>query len=311
MTDIRDRAEMYESAQVATALEAGAPHVAAGEPDEELVTPKLGVMFWICTGWLSANILLVILANLLPLPDPQNEDPNAIDAGPAMGHLLGTDDLGRDIFSRIIFGGRTSLAIAFGAVAIGMLIGGTLGMVAGYLRGAWETTMNGAALMLLAFPPLVAIMAVVAFWGQTLTHIMLVIGILASPLLFRVIYASTISYSTREFVTAARGLGATSYRVIFRELLPNVLPAIVSFALIGVATVIILEGALAFLGLSVQPPTPSWGNMINEGRAFLQPPQQNLWLTLWPVVTIVLFLLALNFIADKLRQRFDINEGRL
>jgi peptide/nickel transport system permease protein len=311
VTDIRDRADMYESAQVATALEAEAPRVTAGEPDEEAVTPKLGVMFWICSTWLSLNVLLVIFASLLPLPDPEYENSNAIDAGPAMGHILGTDDLGRDILSRIIFGGRTSLAIAFGAVAIGMLIGGTLGLVAGYLRGPWETTLNGAALMLLAFPPLVAIMAVVAFWGQTLTHIMLVIGILASPLLFRVIYASTISYSTREFVTAARGLGATSYRVIFRELLPNVLPAIVSFALIGVATVIILEGALAFLGLSVQPPTPSWGNMINEGRAFLQPPQQNLWLTLWPVVTIVLFLLALNFIADKLRQRFDINEGRL
>jgi peptide/nickel transport system permease protein len=310
MTDIRERTDM-----VGTQPVVGAPHPAvhhdAGSPAEEIVTQKLGVMFWICTGWLSLNILLVLFASLLPLPDPQYENANAIDAGPAMSHILGTDDLGRDILSRIIFGGRVSLAIAFGSIAIGMLLGGTLGMVAGYLRGAWETTMNGFALMLLAFPPLVAIMAVVAFWGQTLSHITIVIGILASPLLFRVIYASTISYSTREFVTAARGLGATSYRVIFRELLPNVLPAIVSFALIGVATVIILEGALAFLGLSVQPPTPSWGNMINEGRAFLQPPQQDIWLTLWPVVTIVLFLLALNFMADRLRQRFDINEGRL
>jgi peptide/nickel transport system permease protein len=314
MTDIRERTDM-----VGTQPVVGTPHPAvlhdAGTPAEEIVTPKLGVLFWICVSWLSANVLLVMLAGVLPIPDPNQDNFNAVNAGPGAGHILGTDDLGRDILSRIIFGGRVSLTIAFGAILVGMLLGGTLGMIAGYLRGNWETAMNAVALMLLAFPPLVAIMAVSAFWVHpsdnvsTVTgKIMLAIGILASPLLFRVIYASTISYSTREFVTAARGLGATSYRVIFRELLPNVLPAIVSFALIGVATVIILEGALAFLGLSVEPPTPSWGNMINEGRSYLS---QNLWLTLWPVITIVLFLLALNFISDKLRQRFDISEGRL
>lgn len=274
---------------------------------------KMGILFWICVVWLALNVLLAVFANLLPLPDPNYQNVNVINAGPGWGHLLGTDDLGRDLLSRLIYGARVSLVIAFGAIAIGMLIGGTAGLIAGYVRGTTETVFNGIALAFLAFPPLVAIMAAATFWGQTEWKITLVIGILASPLLFRVISASTLTYASREFVAAARCLGATRRRVIFRELLPNVLPAIVSFALIGVATVIILEGSLAFLGLSVQPPTPSWGNMINEGRGYLQntPGQDNPWITLWPVLAIVTFLLALNFIGDKLRQRFDISEGRL
>jgi peptide/nickel transport system permease protein len=219
-----------------------------------------------------------------------------------------------------------SLVIAFGAVAIGMLLGGTLGLVAGYLRGAWETITGSAALALLAFPPIIAVLAVGGIWirkedviqhispdstGMVVFKTTVIIGIISAPLLFRVIYASTISFSTREFVTAARGLGASSRRIIFRELLPNVMPAIISFALVGVTLVIILEGSLAFLGLSVQPPTPSWGNMINEGRESLQNSPPSIGLTLWPVLTVVLFLLALNFMTDKIRQRFDINEGRL
>ncbi len=281
------------------------PAAAHDTPGE---TKKLGVLFWICVGWLGLNVLLALIANLLPLPNPSYENFNAVNAGPAWGHLLGTDDLGRDILSRLIYGARVSLGIGFGAIAIGLLIGGTLGLIAGYVRGAFETLANSVALVFLAFPPLVAIIAIVAFWGESLWKIMLVLGILSSPLLFRVITASTLSYSTREFVTAARSLGATTRRIIFREIVPNVMPTIVSYGLIGVALVIILEGSLAFLGLSVPPPTPSWGNMLNEGREFLS---QNLWLTLFPALVIFSFLLALNFVGDRLRQHFDISEGRL
>jgi peptide/nickel transport system permease protein len=282
---------------------------------------KLGVFFWICAGWLALNVLLALFANLLPLPDPNNQNVSVINAGPGWGHLFGTDDLGRDILSRVIYGARVSLVVGFGAILIGLLIGGTLGLVAGYVRGLTETILNSAALVLLAFPPLVAVIAVVAFWVHPTDSVTMVtakitvlFGVLASPLLFRVITASTLSYSTREFVTAAKGLGATTSRIIFRELLPNVLPAIISFALIGVATVIILEGALAFLGLSVPAPTPSWGNMINEGRNYLQGSPgnpSNVWLTLFPALAIVSFLLALNFVGDRLRQYFDVAGSRL
>lgn len=278
------------------------------EPEEPKAPPRsLGVLFWICVGWIVVNILAALLAGLLPIADP-NFQTTSINSGPSWSHLLGTDDLGRDIFSRIIYGARVSLVVGFGAIAIGMLTGGLLGMLAGFRRGWVDSFLNSISYVLLAFPALVAIMAVVAFWGQSEGKITLVIGIASGPLLFRVVRASTLSYSTREFITAARTLGATDKRILFREIFPNIVPAAVSFALIGVATVIVLEGALAFLGLSVQPPTPSWGNMLNESRTYLS---QNLWLALFPALAMFSFLLALNLVGDRLRQHFDVSEVKL
>jgi peptide/nickel transport system permease protein len=268
---------------------------------------KMGVLFWICLGWLVLNVFLAVFANLLPFPNP-NYQTVATNAGPGWGHLLGTDDLGRDILSRLIYGARVSLVIGFVSVVIGLVLGGVTGLWAGFRRGAGDTILNGLSLVLLAFPPLVAIIAIVAFWGQTEWKIILIIGIVSSPFFFRVVRASTLTYSTREFVTASRTLGATNGRILVREILPNVMPAIVSYGLIGVATVIILEGALAFLGLSVQNPTASWGNMLNEGQGILG---ENLWLILFPALALVTFLISLNLVADKLRQRFDVGEGML
>jgi len=267
----------------------------------------LGVFFWICVAWVSINVLAAVLAAILPIDNPNLQTIN-INSGPSTAHLLGTDDLGRDILSRLIYGARISLVVGFGAIAIGMAIGGTLALIAGFRRGIVDNILNSASYVLLAFPALVAIMAVVAFWGQSEGKITLVIGLASTPLLFRVVRASTLTYSTREFVTAARTLGASDSRILTRELLPNVLPAAVSFALIGVATVIVLEGSLAFLGLSVQPPTPSWGNMLNESRTYLS---QNLWLALFPALAMFSFLLCLNLVGDRLRQHFDVGEGKL
>ncbi len=267
----------------------------------------LGVFFWICVAWVSINVLAAVLAGILPIDNPNLQTIN-INSGPSTAHLLGTDDLGRDILSRLIYGARISLVVGFGAIAIGMAIGGTLALIAGFRRGIVDNILNSASYVLLAFPALVAIMAVVAFWGQSEGKITLVIGLASTPLLFRVVRASTLTYSTREFVTAARTLGASDSRILTRELLPNVLPAAVSFALIGVATVIVLEGSLAFLGLSVQPPTPSWGNMLNESRTYLS---QNLWLALFPALAMFSFLLCLNLVGDRLRQHFDVGEGKL
>lgn len=268
----------------------------------------LGPVFWICVGWVVLNILAAILAGFLPIANPNYQNVNAINAGPSTAHLLGTDDLGRDILSRVIYGARVSLVVGFGSIAIGMAIGGTLGMLAGFRRGAIDTILNSVFYVLLAFPALVAIIAIVAFWGQDEWKITVILGVASSPLLFRVVRASTLSYSTREFVTAARTLGARDSRILVREILPNILPAAVSFALIGVATVIVLEGTLAFLGLSVEPPIPSWGNMINESRTYLS---TNPWLAVFPALAMVLFILALNLVGDRLRQHFDVSEVQL
>jgi len=291
--------------------EAVAGAAAAALTEVTAARKKLGWFFWVCLGWIAVVVLLAILANVLPLPNPNFQDYNAINAGPSGAHLLGTDDLGRDILSRVIYGARVSIIVGFGSIAIGLLLGGVPGMVAGYRRGIVDTVVNAASYVLLAFPALVAVIAIVTFWGHALWKITLIIGIASAPLLFRLIRAATLSYATRDFVMAARALGARDRRILAREILPNILPAVVSFSLIGVATVIVLEGTLAFLGLSVPGPTASWGNMLNESRSYITGTQINLSLVLSPAVAMFSFLLALNLVGDRLRQHFDVTEGRL
>ncbi len=269
---------------------------------------KLGFLFWFFVVWIAIVILGSILAPWIGLQNPNNGDFSAINQGPSTAHWFGTDDLGRDILSRVIYGSRVSLIVGFGAMIIAMVVGGTLGMVAAYRRGAVDSLVSAASYVMLAFPALVAVIAIVAFWGHDLWKITIIVGIASIPLVYRVVRAATLSYATRDFVTAAKAQGASDTRILIRELLPNVLPAMISFFLIGVATVIILEGALAFLGLSVQAPTASWGNMIAESRTYLQ---QNPWLALFPSMAMFLFLIALNLVGDSLRQSLDVQEAKL
>jgi peptide/nickel transport system permease protein len=280
------------------------------DSDDILLRKPLGLLFWIAVGWLSLIVLLALLANVLPLPKPDFQNYNAINQGPSIHHLLGTDDLGRDLLSRMIFGSRVSLVVGFGSVAIGMLIGGTLGLISGYKGGRLDIALNAGAFVLLAFPAIVAVIAIVAFWGQSLAKITLILGVAVIPLLYRVIRASSLSFANRDFVVAARTIGASSSRIVFREILPNVVPVAVTFGLITVAGVIVIEGSLAFLGLSVPPPTSSWGNLIAEGTSngLLS---INPYIMLWPVLAMFLLLLSINLIGDRLRQRFDIREGLL
>ncbi len=268
---------------------------------------KLGWFFWVCVAWIAITVLAAVLANVLPIQSPTAQS-SLINAGPSAAHWFGTDDLGRDIFSRVVYGARVSLEVGFGAMAIALLLGGPLGLIAGYRRGAVDAVVNAASYVLLAFPALVAVVAIVTFWGHELWKIVVVIGIAGAPLLFRIVRAATLTYAGRDFVTAARALGASDRRVLTRELLPNIAPTTISFSLIGVATVIVLEGTLAFLGLSIPPPTPSWGNMLNESLQGLNnvPGQSNPWLVLFPALAMFLFLLAINLVGDRLRQHFDV-----
>jgi peptide/nickel transport system permease protein len=275
---------------------------------------KLGVFFWICAGWILLIILVAIFANLLPLPNPDFQNFAAPQNGsPAWGHLLGTDDLNRDIFSRLLYGSRVSLVVGFGGTAIGLLLGGVPAMFSAYRRGRIDTFLNTTSYAVLAFPALVAVIAIGSFWGHTLWKITLVIGIFSAPVIFRIIRASTLSYATRDFVMAAKALGASDRRILAREIFPNILPTVISFGLIAVATVIVLEGTLAFLGLSVPPPTPSWGNMLNEGSSLLSggKGQTNQWLVIFPAAAMFSLLFTLNVVADKLRSYFDVTEVKL
>ena len=278
--------------------------------DDILLKKPLGLLFWLALGWVGLVVILAIIANLLPLPNPNFQNYAAINASPSIHHLLGTDDLGRDLLSRLIYGSRVSLVVGFGAVVIGMLVGGTLGLISGYKGGRLDVSLNAGAFVLLAFPAIVAVIAIVAFWGQSLLKITIIIGVATIPLLYRVVRASSLSFANREFVIAARTMGANSTRIVFREILPNVIPAAVTFGLITVAGVIVIEGSLAFLGLSVPLPTASWGNMISEGSSNGNL-STNPYIMLWPVLAMFLLLLSINLIGDRLRQRFDIREGLL
>ena len=265
---------------------------------------RLGTLFWVCFAWVAAMALLAVLASVLPLKNPNFQDYSAVNVGPTLHHLLGTDDLGRDLLSRIIFGSRVSLVIGFASIALALAVGGTLGLLAGFRGGVTDTVINAGSFVVLAFPPLLAIMVIETFWGRSLWKLTLIFAVVGAPQLFRVVRASTLAVANREFVVAAQATGARTGRVLLRELLPNVAPAAASFALIGVAVAIIIEGSLAFLGLSISLPTASLGNIINAGVQNNNL-QANAYIALWPSLYIFLLLAALNLMADRLRSLFE------
>lgn len=286
-----------------------------GAADPEREVKKLGIGFWLCVGWLVLLISLAILAPYLPfIDDPNVTSAEALDAEPGGEHWFGGDDIGRDVFSRVIWGARVSLFIGVAAIAFGFVIGGTLGLTAGYYGGRYERVVIGAMDIMLAFPALVLALALVTFLSPpgtqnaSLGTVTLVLTILAVPALARITRAATLSFAQREFVTAARALGARNGRIIAREILPNVVPPMAAFALIAIAIVIVAEGALSFLGLSVASPTATWGNLIEQGRQSLD---DTPWISLFPCGVMFLTLLSFNYVGDQLRRYFDVKEVNL
>lgn len=267
-----------------------------------------GALFLCAAAWIAVIVLAAVLADLLPIPSPTDMDLLDRRAPPGGTHLLGTDNLGRDMLSRLIYGARISLTVGLLAPVIGGTIGGCLGMLAGYFRGRFEALTVGGVDVLLAFPPLVLALAVTAYLGQSILNLTLVIGVLGIPAFTRVARAVTLSLSEREFVVAARALGATHARILIRELLPNVALPLLAFFLLGVAVTIVVEGALSFLGLGVPLPAPSWGSMIGEGRESLE---LTPWLAFLPAGTMFITVLAFNVVGDTLRALTDPRPGAL
>lgn len=266
----------------------------------------LGFTFWLAVGWIGLVVILAVIAGLLPIPDPKAIGVALPGEGPSLHHLFGTDDLGRDLFSRVVYGARVSLAVGFFSILFGLFIGGILGLMAGFYRGVVDGIVVGLSNVILAFPALVLLIAVVAFWGPSLLHITLSIGILSIGPLAVVVRGNTIRFAQREFVLAARMLGAKNSRIIFREILANVVPSGLALGLVSVPVAIVAEGALSFLGLSVRLPTPTWGNMIAEGRVILT---QHPLVALWPSLFLFLTVLALNLAGDRLTAYFEVREG--
>jgi peptide/nickel transport system permease protein len=268
---------------------------------------RVGGLFLVSIGWIALVALLAIFAGLLPIPSPTDIDMLGKRAPPSAEHWLGNDALGRDVLARLIYGARFSLTVGLLAPVIGVTIGGALGMLAGYFRGRLETFVVGGMDVLLAFPPLVFALAVTAYLGQSVWNLTWIIGVLGVPAFTRVARAVTLSLSEREFVTAARALGATHSRILLRELLPNVALPLLAFFLLGVAVTIVVEGALSFLGLGVPPPAPSWGSMIGEGRESLDIAPQ---LAFLPAGVMFATVLAFNIVGDTLRALTDPRPGQ-
>ena len=317
MLDSPDRPAVTETPDTP----AGITAVLAEEPPPETFKKKgLGLIAWFAIGWLVLVSAVAFLAPWLPLKDPNLPDYAYAKAGPFTGgHILGTDDIGLDVFSRVIWGARASLIIGFASVLLGVLIGGLLGLIAGYRGGRTDVVLSSSFNILLAFPQLILALTLVSVlapadpnggvsYAKRVGVVVLSVGIVSIPILARITRANTLSWAQREFVMAAKAQGASAGRVMFREVLPNVFPAMVSIALLGVAVVIVLEGALALFGLSVPLPHPSWGNMIAAQIGDIESSPQ-VWLA--PSVCIFLTVLSLNYLSDVIRAKFDVRESVL
>jgi peptide/nickel transport system permease protein len=249
-----------------------------------------------------ALIFVALAAPLLAPFDPDAQDTSRRLEAPSTQHLLGLDDLGRDVLSRIVFGARVSLRVGFSVVVIGSLIGVALGAMAGYFGGAWDVTIMRICDILLAFPGILLAIALVAVLGPSLNNVILALAAINWVGYARLVRGQVLKVREMEYVTAAKALGARSPRVITRHVLPNVINPVIVMATLGLAGAILAEAALSFLGLGVQPPTPSWGAMLTSGRQYLGIANH---LAIFPGAAIMLAVMGLNFLGDGLIDALD------
>jgi peptide/nickel transport system permease protein len=293
--------------------------LAAAPPDEveESAGRKLGFLGWFSIIWMVTIIALAVLAPLLPLPDPDKSFREIASQPPVQaGHFLGGDNSGRDMLARVIFGARVSLMVGFASVTVGWVIGGSLGLIAGYFKGRLDAVLTTIFNVLLSIPALVFALSLVAVFASSdenvsstrkIVVLIIALGIVTIPVLGRISRAATLSWSEREFVKAAEVMGAKPFRIIWREVLPNVLPAMMSIALLGMGVVIVAEGSLSLLGVGVQS-VPTWGNMISDGRAQLRTAPHVVFI---PSFALFFTVLSLNYLGDVVRARFEVRESML
>lgn len=247
-------------------------------------------------------ILMAVFAPLIAPHDPLQPYPRDQFISPSWSHPFGTDEFGRDLLSRVIYGSRISLVAGGGAVLFGAIIGVVLGMTAGFARGWTESVLARFFDLLLAFPAVLLAIAAIAVLGRSTQSAVIAIGIINIPTFARVARATVLAEAEKEYVEAVRSFGATNRHLLFRTLLPNVLPSVMVLASVAMATAIMLEASLSFLGLGTQPPAPSWGNMVSAGRTYLS---NAAWYGIFPGLFIMLLVLGLNQLGDGLRDALD------
>ena len=233
---------------------------------------------------------------------PNEQDYTALTEAPSVRHFLGTDEIGRDVLSRIIYGSRVSLEVGIIAVGIALAFGVTFGVIAGYVGGKIATLIMRVMDSIQAFPSLILALAITAALGPSIRNAMIAIGVTSTPLIARLTRGQTLSVREREYVTAARVLGASPPRIVLKYVLPNVTSPIIVQATLLIASAIVTEASLSFLGVGVRPPTPSWGAMLRTGSQLLEHAP---WLAFAPGVAIFVTVLAFNFVGDGLRRALD------
>jgi peptide/nickel transport system permease protein len=247
-------------------------------------------------------LLIALLAPYIAPYDPNAIDVKAILLEPSAVHYMGTDGLGRDVFSRMLHGARISLLVGIVAVGIATLIGVVLGAIAGYYRGWVDVLIMRAVDVMLSIPTFFLILAVIAFLTPSIWNIMIVIGLTSWMGVTRLVRAEFLSLREREFVMASQTLGAKDRRLIFRHLLPNSLTPIIVSSVLGVASAVLIESGLSFLGLGVQAPQASWGNILTDGKEYIQ---FAWWLSLFPGLAILITVLGYNLLGEGLRDALD------
>jgi peptide/nickel transport system permease protein len=250
-------------------------------------------------------VLFAIFAPLISTHDPLDQDIAHRLRAPDRSHLLGTDEYGRDVFSRILWGARVSLTVGVVSILLGLVIGTSMGMIAGYKGGLLDTGIMRMVDVLLSFPTLITGIMVVAILGSGMMKLIVTIGIVFAPRFARLAYGPTLAVKERDYVSSARVIGASSSRILLRYLLPNIFGEVLVAATLWVGTAIVTEASLSFLGLGVSPPAPTWGNMIKSGIDRLSNAP---WLCLFPGLAILITVLSFNMIGDGLR---DITDPKL
>ncbi|MDF5752859.1 ABC transporter permease [Spongiactinospora sp. TRM90649] len=276
--------------------------------------PRFDLATTLCAAWVALIVGAAVLAPLLPLGEHENMA-DTLDAPTLAGpdvfsaHPLGTNNFGLDVLARIVYGARVSLVVSLAAVIIGMVVGGAIGILAGYLRGPVDTVVGVLTNSLLAMPPLILLIALATVLAPNLRNITIGLTLLALPSMIRMARANTLAFAQREFVLAARSMGADKLRIMVKELLPNVFLPLASYGMVIVSVLIVAEASLSFLGLGIKPPEPSWGNLIAEGEGGVF--QEHPHIVLMPGLALFLTVFSLNLLGEKARNRWDSRKAKI
>ena len=249
-----------------------------------------------------AFVLIAVFAPVISPQDPLQTSWSAVRKAPSTQYLFGTDEIGRDVLSRVIWGARASLLAGLVSVCIAMALGVPIGLLAGYVGGWVDGVISRFTDSMLAVPFLILAIALAAFLGPSLTNAMIAIGVSSTPIFIRLTRGQVLSVKVEDFVEAARAVGNPSWRIALRHILPNILPPLIVQATLAIAAAIIAEASLSFLGLGQQPPAPSWGSMLNTAKNYVDNAP---WMAIWPGVSIFLLVLSFNLLGDGLRDALD------